>query len=205
MATKLILSVLLCLRPQLFANPGVHESSRSVIHGMAVVSAFQPMSSFSKLSPSRYSTETVWGRIFPTTIPGSSTSTTTTTTTTTALFAQISQAEAQKAIDKVVQALRKDKVANEELGKLQKVTTVLGFGSPSQDTVAVRFNASFSKSGFGRSAVPLPFGLGQSNESEGRGAMVGQVKASISSSTGKILSVSVFRDLGYGRSFNLKV
>ncbi|KAG7356815.1 hypothetical protein IV203_001501 [Nitzschia inconspicua] len=121
------------------------------------------------------------------------------------LFAQISQQEAQKAIDKVVQALRKDSAANQELGKLQKVTTVLGFGSPQPETVAVRFNASFQKSGFGRSSVPLPFGLGQSNKSEGRGTMVGQVKASVNQKTGKIVSVSVFRDLGYGRSFNLKV
>ena len=29
------------------------------------------------------------------------------------------------------------------------------------------------------SSVPLPFGLGQSNKSEGRGTMVGQVKASL--------------------------
>jgi hypothetical protein len=35
--------------------------------------------------------------------------------------------------------------------------------------------------------------------------MVGQVKASLNQKTGKIISVSVFRDLGYGRSFNLKV
>jgi hypothetical protein len=117
----------------------------------------------------------------------------------------VTQQEAQKAIDKVVQALRKDAIANEELGKLQKVTNVLGFGSPQQDTVAVRFNASFQKSGFGRSAVPLPFGMGQSNKGEGRGTMVGQVKASLDQKTGKIISVSVFRDLGYGRAFNLKV
>jgi hypothetical protein len=123
----------------------------------------------------------------------------------TKLHAQISQQEAQKAIDKVVQALRKDSAANQELGMLQKVTTVLGFGSPQPDTVAVRFNASFQKSGFGRSSVPLPFGLGQSNKSEGRGTMVGQVKASVNPKTGKIVSVSVFRDLGYGRAFNLKV
>jgi hypothetical protein len=120
-------------------------------------------------------------------------------------MAQISQQEAQKAIDKVVQALRKDSAANQELGKLQKVTTVLGFGSPQPETVAVRFNASFAKSGMGRSAVPLPFGLGQSNKSEGRGTMVGQVKASVNQKTGKLVSVSVFRDLGYGRSFNLKL
>jgi hypothetical protein len=121
------------------------------------------------------------------------------------LAAQISQQEAQKAIDKVVQALRKDSSANQELGKLEKVTIVLGYGSPQQNVVAVRFNASFQKSGFGRSAVPLPFGLGQSNKSEGRGKMVGQVKASLDVKSGKIISVSVFRDLGYGRSFNLKV
>ena len=35
--------------------------------------------------------------------------------------------------------------------------------------------------------------------------MVGQVKANVDASTGKVLEVSVFRDLGYGRAFNLKV
>ena len=117
----------------------------------------------------------------------------------------MTQQEAQKGIDKVVAALRKDKAAATELGRLEKVTTVLGFGSPSPGTLAVRFNASFRKGGMGRSAVPLPFGLGQSDEKEGRGTMVGQVKASISTGTGKLTSCSVFRDLGYGRAFEMKV
>lgn len=55
------------------------------------------------------------------------------------------------------------------------------------------------------SSVPLPFGLGQSNDSEGRGTMVGQIKASVDAKTNRVLDVSVFRDLGYGRSFVLKV
>ncbi|GFH51084.1 hypothetical protein CTEN210_07560 [Chaetoceros tenuissimus] len=119
-------------------------------------------------------------------------------------MAQISEAEAKKGIDKVVAALRKDKQANEELGKLTKVNNILGFGAPRQGIIAVRFNASFQKGGFGLSAVPLPFGMGQSNKSEGRGTMVGQVKASIDEKTGKLVECSVFRDLGYGRAFNLK-
>ncbi|GKZ00349.1 hypothetical protein MPSEU_000987800 [Mayamaea pseudoterrestris] len=110
--------------------------------------------------------------------------------------------EAQKGIDVVVAALRRDKTAENELGRLQKVNNVLGFGSPSPGTLLLRFNASFQKGGFGRSSVPLPFGLGQSNKSEGRGTMVGQVKAQVVN--GKVTSCSVFRDLGYGRSFNLK-
>lgn len=118
-------------------------------------------------------------------------------------MAQISEAEAKKGIDKVVAALRKDKLANEELGKLTKVQNVLGFGSPRAGIVAVRFNASFQKGGKGMSSVPLPFGLGQSNKSEGRGTMVGQVKASLDGN-GKLVECSVFRDLGYGRAFNLK-
>jgi len=122
-----------------------------------------------------------------------------------ALSAQISQQEAQKGIDKVVAVLRKDSDANKELGKLEKVTTILGYGNPIAGSIAVRFNASFRKGGMGLSSVPLPFGLGQSNEVEGRGTMVGQVKASIDSKTGRVTSCSVFRDLGYGRSFNLKV
>ncbi len=96
----------------------------------------------------------------------------------TKLHAAISEQEANSAIDKVVQALRKDKSANEELGRLQKVNNILGYGSPRQGVLAVRFNASFQKGGMGRSAVPLPFGLGQSNKAEGRGTMVGQVCSS---------------------------
>lgn len=128
------------------------------------------------------------------------------TSSTSALgMAQVSQEEAKKGIDKVVNALKRDPTANKELGKLEKVTTVLGYGSPTPGSLAVRFNASFKKGGFGRSAIPLPFGLGQSDKSEGRGQMVGQVKASIDMKSGKVTSCSVFRDLGYGRAFNLKV
>ena len=43
----------------------------------------------------------------------------------------------------------------------------------------------------------------KSSESQ-RGTMVGQVKASVDEATGKVVECSVFRDLGYGRSFNLK-
>ena len=39
----------------------------------------------------------------------------------------------------------------------------------------------------GRAAVPLPFGLGQTNESQGRGTMVGQVQATVDSKSGKSL------------------
>jgi len=112
---------------------------------------------------------------------------------------------AQKAIDTVVSALRKDKSAQAELGNLLKVNNILGFGSPTPGKVAVRFNASFQRNGKGMSAIPMPFGLGQTNQSEGRGVMVGQVKASVDSVSGKVLECSVFRDLGYGRSFNLKL
>lgn len=125
--------------------------------------------------------------------------------TTTFLMAQVSEKEAKAGIDKVVNALRRDKTAKEELGNLVSVNNVLGFGSPTPGILAVRFNASFRKGGMGRSAVPLPFGLGQSNESEGRGTMVGQVKASLDTKSGKLINCSVFRDLGYGRAFNLKV
>jgi len=120
-------------------------------------------------------------------------------------MAQVSEQEARKGIDKVVNALKRDSTAIKELGKLDKVTTILGFGSPTPGSLAVRFNASFKKGGFGRSSVPLPFGLGQSEKTEGRGQMVGQVKASVDMKTGRVTSCSVFRDLGYGRAFNLKV
>ena len=127
-----------------------------------------------------------------------------TITTTSLEMAKISEKEAQNAIDKVVAALRKDKTAKEELGQLKQVNNILGYGSPQKGKIAVRFNASFQKGGMGLSSVPLPFGLGQSNVSEGRGTMVGQVKASVDEQTGKVLEASVFRDLGYGRAFNLK-
>jgi hypothetical protein len=120
-------------------------------------------------------------------------------------MAQISEEQASANIAKVVAALRKDKSANSELGRLEKVMVVLGYGSPSAGIIAVRFNASFRRGGMGRSALPMPFMLGQTNKSEGRGTMVGQVKASLDEKTGKITSCSVFRDLGYGRSFNMKV
>jgi len=121
------------------------------------------------------------------------------------MMAAVSQQEAQKGIDKVVQALRKDNQAKQELGNLVKVNNVLGYGSPRKGIMAVRFNASFQKGGKGMSSIPLPFGLGQSKVKEGRGTMVGQVKASINIETGKVMDCSVFRDLGYGRAFNLKV
>mmetsp|Transcript_8464 Transcript_8464/g.12537 ORF Transcript_8464/g.12537 Transcript_8464/m.12537 type:complete len:181 (-) Transcript_8464:242-784(-) len=117
---------------------------------------------------------------------------------------QISQKEAQAGIDKVVKVLQKDRSATTELGNLVKVTNVLGYGSPKAGQIAVRFNAQFRKGGMGRAAIPMPFGLGQTNESEGRGVMVGQVKASIDEKSGKVISCSVFRDLGYGRAFELK-
>jgi hypothetical protein len=119
---------------------------------------------------------------------------------------KVTEKEVSVGINKVVAALRKDATAKSELGNLEKVTIVLGYGAPTPGLLNVRFNASFRKTdGKGLSSVPLPFGLGQSNQSDGRGTMVGQVKATIDSKTGKVTSCSVFRDLGYGRSFNLKV
>ncbi len=89
--------------------------------------------------------------------------------------APLTQSDAQKYIKIVSSTLQKDSKTISELGKLTKVNNILGYGSPKPNTVAVRFNASFQKSGKGLSAKPLPFGLGQSNEKEGRGVMVGQV------------------------------
>jgi hypothetical protein len=43
-------------------------------------------------------------------------------------MAQISQGEAQKAIDTVVATLRNDAAAKKDLGTLDKVTVVLGYG-----------------------------------------------------------------------------
>mmetsp|Transcript_18083 Transcript_18083/g.41665 ORF Transcript_18083/g.41665 Transcript_18083/m.41665 type:complete len:207 (-) Transcript_18083:188-808(-) len=125
-------------------------------------------------------------------------------------MAQVSEQDAKKAIDSVVKALRSDAAAKNELGNLKKVENVLGYGSPQKGKLAVRFNASFQKGGSGF----LGFGsLGKKKEGDSnknkapenqRGKMVGQVKASIDQSTGKVMECSVFRDLGYGRAFNLK-
>ena len=119
-------------------------------------------------------------------------------------FAAIDPSVAKKAIALVAKRLQTDKVAVSDLGKLKKVQNVLGTGEPSPGIVAVRFNASFQKAGFGCASIPLPFGLGQTNKPEenARGTMVGQVKATVSG--GKVTQCSVFRDLGYGRSFDLK-
>jgi hypothetical protein len=122
------------------------------------------------------------------------------TITLSTLSAQVSPQEAQAGVNKVVAALRSDKRALQELGRLEQVTTILGSGQQG-DTLLLRFNARFKKAGMGRSSVPLPFGLGQSTKSEGRGTMVGQVKASVVQ--GKVTQCSVFRDLGYGRAFEL--
>ena len=118
-------------------------------------------------------------------------------------LAQVSQQEAQKVVNKVVEALHKDSSANKEFGCLDKVSVVLEYGSPSPGELAVRFNAAFKKSGKGMSSVPLSFGLGQSNMSKGRGQMVCQVKAAINTNTGKLTSCFVFQDLEYRRSFNM--
>jgi hypothetical protein len=116
-----------------------------------------------------------------------------------------SEKNVPKFIDNVVNTLRRDKSAQLELGNLLKVNNVLGYGSPKPGIVALRFNASFQKSGKGLSAKPMPFGLGQTNQSEGRGTMVGQVKAVVDAASGRVLECTVFRDLGYGRAFDLKL
>jgi hypothetical protein len=129
-------------------------------------------------------------------------------------MAQASKQDAQKAIDAVVRALRSDSAAKKELGNLNKVENILGYGSPQTGKLAVRFNASFRKGGSGFLGFGMLGGGGSTNPKDSakkgkspefqRGTMVGQVKASVDQSTGKVLECSVFRDLGYGRSFNLK-
>jgi len=59
----------------------------------------------------------------------------------TSRMAQVSQEEARKGIDKVVAVLKRDASAKTELGQLDQVTAVLGYGSPMPGTLAVRFNA----------------------------------------------------------------
>ena len=122
-------------------------------------------------------------------------------------MAQVSEQDAKKAIDVVVKALRSDGAAKKELGKLNKVENVLGYGSPQKGKLAVRFNASFQKGGggfLGFGALGTPKQESNKKPDNQRGTMVGQVKASVDQTTGKVVECSVFRDLGYGRSFNLK-
>lgn len=128
----------------------------------------------------------------------------------------VSQREAQRGVDAAVAALRGDKRAISELGRLDRVTVVLGYGSPAPGVLAVRFNASFKKKTSGGPAPRPLFSVRMAAAAAaptaaanagggGRGAMVGQVKASLQRATGRLTSCSVFRDLGYGRSFELKV
>ena len=168
-----------------------------------VVSAFQP--SLSTGSFPRIAATTSFHRRGVRTTSSSSSSSSSSLN-----MAQVSEQEAKKAIDTVVKALRKDSEAKKELGKLGKVENVLGYGSPQKGKVAVRFNASFQKSGgsgSGGGFLGMGGGNKASKDDDGknrRGTMVGQVKASLDQTTGKIVDCSVFRDLGYGRTFNLR-
>ena len=126
-------------------------------------------------------------------------------------MAQISQAQASKVIDAACKKLKNDKEVVKELGTFSKSLNVLGFGEPRAGVIQVRFNAQFKKGGGGPS---LPFGLGKpkvEKDSQGRikggparGAMVGQVKAAADAKSGKIIELSVFKDLGYGKSVNVR-
>lgn len=75
------------------------------------------------------------------------TSTSSSSGSTRLFMAQISEAEAKKAINAVSSALKKDKEAIKELGNFVKVNNILGFGMPKSGQIAVRFNASFQKGG----------------------------------------------------------
>ena len=111
--------------------------------------------------------------------------------TTSDAFAQITQAAATKAVNIVTKKLKADRSCKTELGKLVKVNAVLGYGSPKENVIAVRFECSFNKPGV--------------KSGQDRGIMRGQVKASVAEDTGKVVSCSVFRDLGWGRTWDMKI
>ena len=111
------------------------------------------------------------------------------------LSASITQAEADKVITAAKRKLA-DRTVVKELGKLIKVTNVLGFGAPEPDTIAVRFQAQFQKSG------NLPSLLGQKAKQNGRGVLNGQV--SCKSKYGKIIQLSIARDGGWGKTLEVK-
>lgn len=108
-------------------------------------------------------------------------------------MAAVSQAEAEKVIQAAKRKLQDRKVVA-EVGKLSKITAVLGYGSPSPDVIAVRFQCQFQKAG------PTRIVKGK-GESGGRGVLNGQVSAK--SKNGKLIQLSVARDGGWGKTLEV--
>ena len=102
--------------------------------------------------------------------------------------------------DKVIQLAKRklnDRSVVSELGKLLKVTAVLGYGSPAPEVTAVRFQAQFQKGG------GLPSLMGRAKEAQGgRGVLNGQISCKYKG--GKLIQLSVARDGGWGKTLEVK-
>ncbi len=106
----------------------------------------------------------------------------------------LGQADADALIKQAVKKIGMDRKVATELGKLEKVTAVLGYGSPAPGINAVRFSAQFKRAG-GLASVKI-----KSNDATGaasRGTSVGQV--SCKSENGVITQISIAKDGGWGR------
>lgn len=113
------------------------------------------------------------------------------------MMATCTQAEADKVIGLAKTSIARDATVKRELGSLQKVQSVLGFGKPTNDIVAVSFNASFRR----------PGGIFRTMSGEAktsnRGATVGKVSAK--AQAGKLLECVIAKDGGWGKSINVRV
>lgn len=105
------------------------------------------------------------------------------------------KAEAQRVISLATKRIARDKTVKNELGRLVKVQNVLGFGSPRPGVIAVSFNASFKRAG-----TPFFTLTGEKMQSD-RGTSVGKVSARLES--GRLSSVVIAKDGGWGKSINV--
>ena len=111
---------------------------------------------------------------------------------------EVSKAQAMKVIDNACRKLKGDGGVKKQIGEFAGFTNILGFGSPREGVVQVRFNAQFKKKG-----GTFKTTTGEIKKAN-RGAMVGQVKAAADLNSGKLMELAVFKDLGYGSSVNVR-
>eukprot|EP00631_Chrysoreinhardia_giraudii_P002947 CAMPEP_0197415428 /NCGR_PEP_ID=MMETSP1170-20131217/1967_1 /TAXON_ID=54406 /ORGANISM="Sarcinochrysis sp, Strain CCMP770" /LENGTH=177 /DNA_ID=CAMNT_0042942229 /DNA_START=20 /DNA_END=554 /DNA_ORIENTATION=- len=109
----------------------------------------------------------------------------------------VTQQEAERVIGLAKQSIARDATVKAELGKLTKVENVLGFGSPSPGVVAVSFNASF------RRQNTFFITISGERRENNRGKTVGKVSARLES--GKLASVVISKDGGWGKTINVAV
>lgn len=113
-----------------------------------------------------------------------------------ALRAACTPQEANRVIDLAKRAMSRDAGVKEALGSLQKVTTVIGSGSPAPGAVAVSFAAEFRRQG---GLFTLMSG---EKQVANRGSNVCQVKARADG--GKLASCSIQGSGGWGKTINVR-